>query len=264
MFIKKCFSWLLGLLPGVIFAQGPVSGFFPEDGETVIAVTLATENFERYNFGSDSRLVSQTSRGVSCFLEHGLKTNTSLILTAPYIYVDEDDRGFQDASIWLKYRNHHQEKGDQKWTTATAIGLSFPISDYPVSTSNPIGSRATLFQGRLVVQYQAPFGVFFHLQSGIDFRVIPSVQSALPVLFRVGAGSRWLFAEAWMEYYNTFSNGIDPTIAAGEGSDWIRTGGTLYVPVVPALGVYLNGAFVLDGENVGLSRRFGMGVVVRF
>lgn len=263
-FILKSLFALVGLLPCTLSGQGPVSGFFPEAGETIIALTLAGESFNRYNFGTESRPAAQTSRGASFFLEHGLKSHTSVILTAPYIHVDEDDRGFQDASVWIKYRNHYQEKGPEKWTTVTAIGLSFPISDYPVNTNNPIGSRATFFQGRLGVQYQTPFGVFFYLQSGIDFRVIPTVQNALPVLFRVGAGGRWLFAEAWVEYYNTFSNGIDSSLGAGEGSDWLRTGGTLYVPVSPAFGAYLNGAFVLDGENVGLSKRYGVGVVVRF
>ncbi|MCB0608481.1 MAG: hypothetical protein H6562_19575 [Lewinellaceae bacterium] len=259
----KSFFIPLGLLPLHLSAQGPVTGFFPEGGETVLALTLADERFDRYNFGDEPREAVQRSGSVSFFMEHGLRDHTSLIVTAPYIWVDADDRGFQDVSVWLKYRNGYRESGAAKWTTATAVGLSFPIADYPTMSSNPIGQKATYFQGRLVVQYQAPFGVFFHLQSGIDFQIIPTVRQAIPVLFRAGAGSRIVFAEAWLEYYNTLSNGIDQTLAAGEGSDWLRTGGTLYFTITPAFGLYANGAFMLGGQNVGLSRRFGVGFVLR-
>lgn len=246
-------------------AQGPINGFMPKPGQLDAAFTYSTESFSQfYNENGDliPRNIDATSYNL--FLEYGLDPKTALIVTAPYISNTPENKGWQDGSIWLKYRNERIEQSKGYHNLITSIGLGFPLSRYPNDNLFAIGRRATTFQGRFLWQYDAKYGWFISAQSGIDFQFAPEALAALPILVRGGIGTSRFYADIWLEHYQSLqSTESNPNGATGAGSTWTRAGGTLYVPVTPWFGVFTGGALILGGKNIGQSTRWNLGAVFR-
>ncbi|WP_020538851.1 hypothetical protein [Lewinella cohaerens] len=253
------------LSTSTLYSQGPINGFMPKPGQLDAAFTYSGETFsEFYNENGDliPRNIDATSYNL--FFEYGLDPKTALIATAPYIENTPDNKGWQDGSIWLKYRNERveQEKGYHNFITS--IGLGFPLSSYPNDNLFAIGRRATTFQGRFLWQYDAKYGWFVSAQSGIDFQFAPEALAALPILVRGGIGTSRFYADVWLEHYQSLQGASDnQNSASGAGSTWTRAGGTFYVPVAPWVGVFTGGAIILGGKNIGQSTRWNLGAVFR-
>lgn len=261
----RSFYWFFGLFwSSFAVAQGPISGFMVGAGNTDIAATYSYEYYDRYFFGNEEETIENTIQSVNLFIEHGFSKKASIVITLPYVWIDTLNRGFQDASVHLKYQNQKSTFSNSNLSFITAVGLSFPVSNYPTETEFPIGNRSTIFQGRFLVQHQWNSGVFWHLQSGIDFRIIPESLGALPVLIRLGYGGSKIYIEGWAEWYNTFEDQADTQIFGTGGSDWFRVGGTIYYSVLPEAGVFISGAQFVSGSNIGISSRVNTGVVYKF
>jgi len=258
--MKRGLTILFCCLAGWLFAQGPVSGFLPDAGKTDIAVTYAYEHFSKYYFGAQKQEIEQTMHTASVFLEHGLSAKSSLILSVPYLWIGET-RGLQDGALFLKFKSYYKEDTNGNLSVIGAVGATFPLSQYSTEVSNPIGARATLLQGRIVAQYNSVFGAFAHVQTGLDVRVSPDNLYALPIVFRLGYGGSWFYADGWLEYYHTFNAGSDISVTGGSGSTWLRAGGTLYYPVTDRFGGFLGFAQIFSGRNIGLSSRWNLGLV---
>ena len=261
--MREFFLFSLLLTTNSLLAQGPISGFMPGRGHTDIALSYSYESYDTYKFGNESQDISTITRSASLFLERGLTDTMSLVFTLPYLVVDHQNRGFQDGILVLKYRNAHQKPANGQRSWITSVGVSTPLSAYPVDTERPIGIRATVFQGRFLIQQQWNMGLFLHLQTGFDFRIIPDAQAALPVVARIGWAGRRLYLESWMEWQHAFQPGVDERIGAGTGSSWQRIGGTIYYALHPQLGVLVGGAKFLNGRNIGLANRVNVGVVYK-
>lgn len=247
-----------------LFAQGPISGFLPGAKTTDIALGYSFETYDSYFFGQDKREQMVDATSYNLFVEHGISSKASLVLNLPYIAIDEENSGLQDATIALKYRNQRKEYDSGNLNFITAVGLTFPISSYPKETVNAIGAGAFQFQGRLVMQYNWNYGTFLHIQSGFDFQLIPVARTSIPIQVRAGMGASKFYFDVWMEYMNALNAGVDNTVAGGEGSSWFRVGGTFYYPFTPDFGAFLGGAYVLSGENIGQSSRINTGVVYKW
>lgn len=244
-------------------AQGAITGFMPKPGQTDLAVSYADERFDTYVFGTTEQASFLRTLSFNFFAEHGLSKRSSVVLALPFVHIDAENRGLQDANLALKYRNEYKEYDSGNFSAITAVGLSFPATRYRIDTPNPIGQRATVMQARLVLQYNDYAGWFVNAHTGLDFRLIPDVQVAVPTLVRGGYGSKQFYVEAWLEYFHTFNAGTDGNISGGTGSRWWRTGATLYVPVTQQFGVLGGAAFVLAGQNIGLSDRWNAGAVYK-
>ncbi len=246
-------------------AQGPISGFPTPKGEIALAPAYSIEQYSRY-FGADGMLEDReiTTTSYSVFVEAGLSDQTALVATLPYLRTNERPGSLQDASLWIKYMNvdSRGKRGNQR--IFTAVGLSFPVGDYETTGTAALGQKATVFQGRLVYQYQFDSGFFLSAQSGIDFQFAPDSRSSWPLLFRTGYGTRYVYVEGWLEFITALEAGpAVQTATAGSGSSWRRLGGTVYVPLQPWVGVVVGGAYVLGGEFIGKSTRLNLGVVVK-
>lgn len=262
---KAAFSGLLIVLflPALAFGQGPISGFKGPGGITDFALSYATETFGTYRFGREERNQPLTTESWNLFVEHNFTDTLSLVVSLPYLWIDEENRGLQDANLFLKYRNVYRPARRGYLNLLTAVGLSFPASAYPKDTGSPIGTRAIAFQGRFSGQYAFHSGLFFQLQSGFDFRLLEELQVAMPILFRAGFGARYYYLEGWLEQFYTFNEAVDTQLSGGAGSDWTRLGATIYVPVIRNTGIVLGGAWVVNGRNIGLSTRWNVGLVYR-
>ena len=251
------------LLSTTLSGQGPISGFMVGRARTDLAVSYSYESYEHYYFGSDKQAADNRIQSVNLFLEHGFSDSLAIVINLPYVWTDSLNRGLQDGAVALKYRQQPIVKESGSLSLIASAGISFPLSAYPQQTERPIGAGATLLQGRIVAQYNFRSGLFLHVQSGYDFRVLPEAQSAIPVQARAGFGAARYFVEGWLEWYHTFAAGADERILGGNGPDWLRLGGALYFPLSPSTGVVFNAAHFLTGRNIGLSTRVGGGLVWR-
>lgn len=259
-------SLVFFLLPGVAFAQGPISGFPMPKGETAIALGYSREVYDVYLLPEDQRENRDvTTAGYSLFLERGMSDNTALVATLPYLRANDRPGSLQDASLWLKYMNLENRAGRAYHRLFTAVGLSFPVGNYETTGITALGQRALVFQGRLAYQYQHDSGWFLHGQTGIDFQFSPGSQTAWPLLLRTGYGGKYFYVEGWAEFVTALAGGSGVMNAAvGTGSSWQRLGATLYIPIQHWVGVVAGGAWVLDGDFIGKSERVNVGLVVKF
>lgn len=244
-------------------AQGPISGFMPPRGELTLAPAYARESFDTYFDADGPRAATLQTTTYSLFAEYGLNEQSAILLTAPYVRSSAGNRGWQDGSVWLKYRNQRteHEAGYNNWITA--VGVGFPLSRYPIADSFAIGQRATTFHGRLLWQYDFTSGFFLHAQSGIDFQISPTARAVWPLLLRAGFGARYYYVEGWIERVRSLNSTSGPNLAAGAGSSWWRSGATLYLPLHARAGLFGNVAYILAGEHIGQLLRWGVGGVVR-
>lgn len=246
-------------------AQGPVSGFPTPKGETAIAISYSKETYDNYFLPEDAEEKREIETiSYSLFVETGVSDNMSLIATLPWMQINEDEGSLQDASLWLKYMNLDKRSGRSASRVFTSVGLSLPIGNYETMGNTALGQRATVFQGRLVYQFQHDDGWFLHGQTGIDFQIAPEAQSSWPLLLRTGYGGKFFYTEAWIEFVTALESGSGVQgAAAGTGSSWSRFGGTFYVPVTRWAGLNLGAAWVLGGEFIGESSRLNLGFVFK-
>ena len=259
-------SYLFLVVPTLpLSAQGPIGGFPAARGQLTLAPAYSIERYDTYFGGAgvpEDRDITTTS--YSLFVEAGLTDQTTLIATLPYLRTNDRPGSLQDASVWLRYMNLEDRTKTGAHRLFTAVGLSFPVGNYETTGIAALGQRATVFQGRLVYQYQFDSGFFLHAQSGIDFQFAPESRSTWPLLLRTGYGAKYFYVEGWLEFVTALESGTAvQTATAGSGSSWRRLGGTLYVPVTEWFGLVGGGAYVLGGEFIGRSTRLNLGVVVK-
>ncbi len=260
--MRRFLLYLSFLIPALsIFAQGPITGFMPGAGVTDIAPGYSYESFNKYYFGKELRTATNTLQTVNLFVEHGFSDSLSIVLNLPYIWNAEGLGSLQDATIALKYRNMHRQYSRGSFSLIGSAGITFPAAAYSLEAPNPIGIRATTLQARVVGQYNSNYGWFVHAQSGYELRILPDVLQAVPVLLRAGFGAKRYYVEGWVEWFNTLGDGADDRVNAGRGSDWLRAGGVLYVPITPGFGIFGGGAYIFTGRNIGQATRLNTGVV---
>ncbi len=258
-----CLLMVFGLVSSLL-AQGPITGFMPGKKGTDFALTYSHEQYDEYFFGRESQAIDYQVQSVNLFIEHGIMDSLSVVINLPYLYADELNKGFQDGSAWIKYRNGQNRYSSGILTQMIAAGAGFPLSRYPVMTDNPIGIRNTILHGRYLGQFQFNNGIFVHLQAGLDFYISPNNQTALPAMARTGWGSATFYFDLWLEYYHTFDSGVDRQIQGGQGSSWLRTGGVLYYALSKDFGLFAGGAYILSGRNIGQSTRVNAGLVYKW
>lgn len=240
------------------FAQGAIDGFMKGKGNTDIALTYSYEHYDIYFFGREKQELPTTIQSLNFFATGGINDQTDWVLALPYLWLDSLNRSIQDAIVAIKYRNRRLEVERGYWDVLTSVGFSFPVGNYP---SGPLGLRSISFQPRLLTQYKDNNGFFFNIQSGLDFRVTPSSQFAIPVISRLGYAGAHIYFDAWIDFYGTLEPGVDSQIGAGEGAVWWKVGGTVYAPIGRHFGVFTGVAQFLSGRNVGKATRFNVGVV---
>lgn len=261
---KAAYLYLLTFISPVLgLAQGAVDGYMNGRDITDIALTYSFERYNQYFFGNERQAAENTIQTLNLYVDHGFSDSLELVASIPYIWTDSLNRSLQDGVFMLKYRNKREYYERGALSLITAVGLSLPLAKYPLDTERPIGSRSTIIQARFLGQFEFKTGYFLMVKSGVDVRVVPIQQTAVPVLLKVGYGGAQIYADFWTELYQTFSARADTRIGGGEGSSWLRVGGTLYRPVSPQFGVFLGFAQFITGKNIGQATRVNAGVVYK-
>lgn len=247
-----------------ISAQGAFDGYIKPTGNTDLVISYTYETYDTYKFGTEAQAINNTTYTGALFMAMGLKGNRNLILSIPYVSLNQEQAGLQDAILGVKKLAKREVKGDWTVSRIGAAGISFPVSNYSTSVPNPIGQKAVSVQPRGIVQFDHKTGGFFMAQAGADLRFFPDFQVGTALISKVGFAASKIYFDLWVDYFHTFEQGVDLSVGAGQGSSWLKAGFNLYAPMGKGFGLIAGGGNYFYGRNIGLAWHLKGGVVYSF
>jgi hypothetical protein len=245
-------------------AQGAFDGYMKPQGNTDLVLSYTHEAYDTYKFGSEAQSINNTTYTGSLFVAMGLKGDRNLILSIPYLSLNQEESGLQDAILGFKKLAKRQYKGDWTISRIGAVGISFPVSNYSTTVNNPIGQKAVSVQPRGIIQFDHKTGGFFMAQAGADVRFFPDFQVGTALISKVGFAASKIYFDLWVDYFHTFEQGIDLSVGAGQGSSWLKAGFNLYAPMAKGFGLIAGGGNYFYGRNIGLAWHLKGGLVYSF
>ncbi len=278
-----------GLIPQLASAQGVIDGFTRGGGHVDVALSAANDRFDEFWFGTKKLTLAQASKGgfdeitrtsVSLFVAAGLRDDLDLILALPYITAKTnsttvgtpvDQKAFQDLTLALKWKPWEGSLAVGKLSLLTALAVRTPVSAYDPNQINSIGHHSTDVDGRVLLQYELPVGLFGNVQSGYTVKsgkepngnVVPN---SFPFSAKVGYFHDRLYLDAWFDLQKSGGSidigDLNSTLRT-TSVDYQRIGGTVYVRALPSFGIALGAAQVIAGENADKGTTLSASLVYR-
>ncbi len=261
------------------YAQPITDGFTKGKGNGSLVVSYSWERYDMFYF-ADTKMDAPppwggqiTTKSISLFGVVGLTDDLDLIINVPYITAQGDGldtiaqevNGLQDASLFLKWRPLLIETGGGQLSFLGALGFAIPLSDYAADEVLSIGNQSTRGDLRLTTHFQANSGIFGTLQAGYSLRS-NNVPNATLLSAKVGYAAEKFYIDLWSE--SQISKSDAPDIGAAPFSrtrvNYTQIGASVFVPIVPSLGLSAGVGQYVGGRNVGLSTRFSGGVIYSF
>ncbi|MCE7064111.1 hypothetical protein LZG73_02390 [Dyadobacter sp. CY326] len=274
------------------FAQMPNDAIYMSKNTACLALSYGHSSWDKYWENSLKRenfnIGTHTTQNAMAMLAVGVTKNLNVIVGVPYVWTQASagnlrwQKGFQDASLWLKYRFINKSG----FSLHAIGGASIPIGDYiPDFLPMSIGIQCKTATARLLARYRHSSGVYLTASGSYIFRsninidrdaylsdghlhssnkvVVPNAYDASA---RLGYSKSAIQAEVFAEY------------GACDGGDNIRrndmpfptnnmktTLAGVYAKFQPKnIGVNARASYVLDGTNVGQSTSFSVGVLYQF
>ncbi len=266
-FMKNLFLLSISLLFALgLKAQGPIDGYMKAGGETDFALSYGYEHYEKYYLGNMLQdTFNRTYQSVNLFVAYGFEKNLGFVASIPFMWSDKENRGFQDGQFFIKYRALEKKMKKGRLDYMLAGGITTAISGYKVSpeSSNPIGERPTIIEFRTLAQHHFNSGFFVMAKTGVSLKIRPNTQTAIPNLIRAGYAHSRFYTDFWLEGVFSIGAKANEVPLGQEGSTFIKFGGTFYYPIGKYFGAFINGAYTAWGRNIGISPRFGTGVVFK-
>ncbi len=284
-----CFSLVWLLCPiGKTLAQGPLDGYLKGRRALDLVPSFSVLSAQKLD-GARGNTYPTPYRGnmLGLFAEYGVTNNFDVVATGAFVFT-ETRSGLQDGGLFVKYRPLYIETGKAgKLGVLFGTGASFPLADYEPTASGALGQKAVTVPGRLIVQYETPFGMFLNLTGGYNWRLdqikdadIAIVRQKRPTyqpvdpshfssfLFKIGFPAKHYYADAWVEKQTT-TGGADyvpevPDLPQAYGVSYTQFGGTLYYSENGHNGFFLSGAYIAQGRNVSRVLRMTGGMVFKF
>lgn len=267
------------LMSFLAYAQPITDGFTKGKGNGSLVVSYSWERYDMFYF-ADTKMDAPppwggqiTTKSISLFGVVGLTDDLDLIINVPYITAQGDGldtiaqevNGLQDASLFLKWRPLLIETGGGQLSFLGALGFAIPLSDYAADEVLSIGNQSTRGDLRLTTHFQANSGIFGTLQAGYSLRS-NNVPNATLLSAKVGYAAEKFYIDLWSE--SQISKSDAPDIGAAPFSrtrvNYTQIGASVFVPIVPSLGLSAGVGQYVGGRNVGLSTRFSGGVIYSF
>jgi len=264
--MRKDLLLLVLLVLGALstWGQGALDGYMKGRHFTDVALTYSFESYDTYFFGTEAQDISVTTQTVNLYIAHGVSDQLDLIASIPYMWTDSLNSGLQDAILAIRFRNKRKALSNGGYfNIMTSVGVGFPISNYPTTTAQPIGIKAISFLPRFILQYEKN-GYFLQTQTGVDFRLSPTGLVSIPWIIRTGYSTGKIYADLWFDLFRSINAGVDNSVTGGEGASWGRIGGTFYVQLNQAFGVFTGGAYNVSGRNIGQAGRVNAGLVYKW
>jgi hypothetical protein len=284
-------STFLFCLPFLAIAQSPVSGFMTPKGKGAVAISYTSEKYSTvllHPATSDAVPVFNDVhvQSKSFFGTYGISDKFNIVVGLPYIIAkgnategtlkalgfQNERRGFQDGSLFLKYNPYTLTMGENNINFIVAAGVKTPFGRYKVEEGLQsilaIGNRATNITGIAIAQYRSKSGFFASTQAGYSVRTGDAPNAVIGEI-KTGYGASRFYVDAWFAGQisqggvNILGEGFKGIFPATDVS-YNRFGLNVFVPIAKGFGV--SGAFTqyLSGRNVGKSTGFSGSLIYSF
>ena len=258
------------------FGQGRVDGFFKGQGNLDVVFSGGYENNRSYFAGTNKITLGRKIVIANVYLAFGITDRLDVNFSLPYISVNKNTKGFQDASLFFKYklwsinnarRLFHYLPAGYNATLSVAGGVSSNFTDYQTEGGSALGQQAKTIDLRPVLQIPLPKGMFATLQAGYTYKFDPVPNSFSPAI-KIGVAGSKIYADVWYEYQHSFG-GLDyqgtpvPSSFQELGVNFHKIGGTLYTPIKQRFGVFLGATYILTGRNTSQGLGLNAGIVLK-
>jgi hypothetical protein len=274
------------------FAQMPNDAIYMSKNTACIAVSYTHSSWDKYwenaLLRENLNIGTHTTQSGMAMLAVGLTKNLNIIAGIPYVKTSakvgnlRGQKGFQDASGWIKYRFLNVSG----FSLHAIAGASLPVGDYiPDFLPMSIGLQCRTATARLMASYRHKSGIYMTASGSYIFRSKikidrdtyqadgklynsnrVSVPNAYDGAVRLGYLKRGIQAEGFLEH------------GACDGGDNIRrndmpfptnnmksTTVGVYAKYQPKnIGVNARASKVIEGSNVGQSTTLSVGVLYQF
>jgi hypothetical protein len=288
---SKLLLSLFMLLPMIILAQSPVSGFMKKKGEGSAVLSYSTEKYDQVYFVpsinngvpifNDVKIESQ-----SFYFELGVTNNFNVVVNLPYITATGNasesslkDLGFsnkrdglQDLKIYTKYNFKSFVKNNHQIDFIGVLGLELPMgykANEGLQSIIAIGdeSRKLNFSG--IMMYKNKSGFFGSGQIGNTFKN-NKVPNALTSEWKLGFAAKRFYVDAFFATQLNSSYGVDILQPGFEGFfpatkvNYTRIGINAYVPIKKYIGLTAGANKYVSGRNLGIATGIYGGLVFNF
>jgi hypothetical protein len=262
------------LLSFTLKSQGPVDGYTKGKGNLDIGLGYSLDKGDRFYAGSESINASRSIAAYTFFGIYGITDKLDIQLNIPYINMNKgNETNFQDGSIYIKYKILKNDNKLGNFNLLGAAGYYTPLSNYETGGGNAIGQLNNTLDSRLILQQNFNSGLFVSVQGGYFLKSTPTPNAYLTSL-KVGYASGKIYADAWFEFQSAFGGtdyrgigDLAPNVETGGfkglGYAYTKIGGTVYYPINSFLGVYVGGAYTLNGRNIVKGTRISAGAVFK-
>lgn len=285
------------LLAATASAQGPIGGFFSAKGEGSVTVSYTYTQYDQFyvadNKMDGAGMYGEISQDIySLYAKYGITDRLTVVAIIPYIDATGKDRnegfdgplrddGFQDFSLWAKYRPFSADFEGGRFDGLVAAGVSIPDGYEPGGILS-LGSGAFATDLKLGGQLNLDGGFFATFIAGYSLRgnaesELPGLEgrdldvpNAINLMGKVGYAASRFYVEAWIFNQNS-TDGID---IGGEGFsmgnfpetevDYTSIGASVYVPIAAGFGASVGYGTTIDGRNIGDASYISGGITYNF
>jgi hypothetical protein len=164
LFCIAAFSIFLLAAPHRLKAQSDIDALFMGKGDLCTGPMYSYSAWKNYWEGTLKRenlnLGTVSTQTIGFMGMYGIKKNLAVFYNVPYVITNasagqwKGQQGFQDLSLWLKYKPYTWNLGDGKLSAIGLLGVSTPLSNYskdmlPFS----IGLGSTNVSTRMMLDY---------------------------------------------------------------------------------------------------------------
>lgn len=275
----KLLGGLLLALPLTMTAQSPVSGFMKAKGEGSITVTQSREDYSEVflvpnKVNSVPVFNKVVNKSVSLYAEYGFTDRLTLVASLPYIEsvgeatpttlqnngFENERSGFQDLSVYGKYKIKSFEVMNGNLDLIGAAGVEVTVGDYKVDEGLQsiiaIGNRSTDITGLAIANYKHNSGFFTIGQLGYSLRN-NEVPNAIISELKIGFAASYIYGDIFIANQLSSSNGAD---ILGNGFtgffpatqvNYTRIGANMFVPIAGGFGITAGINTYIEGRNLG-------------
>ncbi len=288
---NKFITSLCMLLPAIVLAQSPVSGFMKEKGKGSVVVSYAAEKYDQVYFVpsindgvpvfNDVKIASQ-----SLYAEYGISNRFNVVVNLPFITATgnateatlkdlgfENKRsGLQDLKIYSKYNFSSYVFGKNQIDFIGVLGVEVPMgykADEGLQSIIAIGDQATKLNVSGIMMYKNQCGIFASGQIGNTFKN-NQVPNALTTETKIGYAAKRFYVDAFFATQLNSSKGVDILQPGFTGFfpatkvNYTRVGVNAYVPVMKYVGITAGANTYISGRNLGKATGIYGGLVFNF
>lgn len=288
---NKFISSLCVLLPGLVLAQSPVSGFMKEKGKGSVVVSYASEKYDKVYLVpnevdgvpvfNDVKITSQ-----SLYAEYGVTNNFNVVVNVPFITATgnaseavltnlnfENKRsGLQDLKIYTKYNFHSYVFGKNQIDFIGVAGVELPLgykADESLQSIIAIGDQSNKLNLSGIMMFKNQSGLFASGQIGNTFKG-GEVPNALTSELKIGFAAKRFYVDTFFATQLNSSPGVDILQPGFTGFfpatkvNYTRVGLNAYVPFTKNIGLTAGANSYISGRNIGKATGFYGGLVFNF